>query len=314
MDNLYAAMTHSDLDPCEICKVEQASSIPANIDGVHQKCPRCGEFKISGSACSILRSPLGKQKRAILSGWVHQQNGIGSVPVITSSVVSAVLQRPLPPVSERAMALLQEGERGQNVLGAAFNINESRFVSATFSSDQDDVGFLAMALMDDGLIKSQGTGGLFSITPKGHMKLDENRRRSSRSSQGFVAMWFDESLNKTYADGFQLGILNSGYDPLRIDKVEHVNRIDDEIIRQINASRFMVADFTGHRGGVYFEAGYAMGINIPVFWTCRKSDMSELHFDIRQFNCIDWTTANELSVRLSARIEAVLGAGPNKVV
>ena len=125
-------------------------------------------------------------------------------------------------------------------------------------------------------------------------------------------MWFDPSMNDAYEMGLQSGVLAAGFDPLRIDRHEHVNRIDDEIIRQINASRFVVADFTGHRGGVYFEAGYALGKQIPVFWTCRKSDMDNLHFDIRQFNCIDWDTPEGLSERLAARIEAVLGAGPNK--
>lgn len=305
-------MTNDDLDPCEVCRVEKAETIPAKFDGVHQNCPRCGEFKISGSACAILHNPLGKQKRAILSGWVRQQNNLGTLPVMTSEILSAVLQRSLPPVAERAISLLQEASQGLSSLGATFNINESRFVSATTSCDQADVGFLVTALLDEGLIKSHGAGGVFVITPKGHMKIDEGRRRTANSEQGFVAMWFDENLADAYSEGFQLGILNAGYNPLRIDKHEHVNRIDDEIIRQINASRFVVADFTGHRGGVYFEAGYAMGINIPVFWTCHKSDMDKLHFDIRQFNCIDWETPNDLAVRLAARVEAVLGAGPNK--
>lgn len=123
-------------------------------------------------------------------------------------------------------------------------------------------------------------------------------------------MWFDDSMTDAYEHGFEVGVLNAGYNPLRIDRHDHINRIDDEIIRQINASRFVVADFTGHRSGVYFEAGYALGKDIPVFWTCRKTDMGKLHFDIRQFNCIDWETPAELASRLSARIEAVLGSGP----
>jgi nucleoside 2-deoxyribosyltransferase len=126
-------------------------------------------------------------------------------------------------------------------------------------------------------------------------------------------MWIHGDLDIIYADGFQAGILKAGYNPIRIDRLEHVNRIDDEIIRQLKASKFLVADFTGHRGGVYFEAGFALGHEMPVFWTCRKDDMDNLHFDIRQFNCIDWQTPEELAERLSIRLEAVLGPGPNKL-
>jgi nucleoside 2-deoxyribosyltransferase len=62
---------------------------------------------------------------------------------------------------------------------------------------------------------------------------------------------------------------------------EHINKIGDEIISQIRRSKFLIADFTGHRGGVYFEAGLAMGLGLPVFWTCRRDDLDKLHFDIR---------------------------------
>ncbi|MGB7512184.1 MAG: hypothetical protein WBP54_12970 [Pelodictyon phaeoclathratiforme] len=69
-----------------------------------------------------------------------------------------------------------------------------------------------------------------------------------------------------------MGIMEAGYEPLRMDQGEHVNRIDDEIISQINSSKFVVADFTGHQGDVYFEAGYTFGIGLPVFWTCQQEN------------------------------------------
>ena len=54
----------------------------------------------------------------------------------------------------------------------------------------------------------------------------------------------------------------------------------------------MVADFTygddGERGGVYYEAGFAHGLNIPVFFTCQKGFLEKIHFDTRQYNHIEW--------------------------
>jgi nucleoside 2-deoxyribosyltransferase len=91
---------------------------------------------------------------------------------------------------------------------------------------------------------------------------------------------------------------------------EHADKIDDEIIAEIRRSAFLIADFTGHRGGVYFEAGYAMGCGLPVIWTCQKDDIEKLHFDILQYNCIDWGEPSELRKRLQKRIEALLGRGP----
>jgi hypothetical protein len=55
-----------------------------------------------------------------------------------------------------------------------------------------------------------------------------------------------------------------------------------------------------------------MGLALPVIWTCRKDDMPNIHFDTRQYNCIDWETPDELANRLLKRIEAVIGRGPLK--
>ena len=107
-----------------------------------------------------------------------------------------------------------------------------------------------------------------------------------------------------------------GYEPLRIDRKEHINKIDDEIIAEIRRSRFLVADFTqgesGARGGVYYEAGFAHGLNIPVIFTCQENAIGKVHFDTRQYNHITWKTPEELQARLAQRISATIGDGPLK--
>ena len=298
-------------DPCIVCNDQQADNLPSDFDGFHQNCPRCGEFKISGTALTRLSQGIGKEKRAKLSGWVLEQNRAGALPMLTTTNLENILSRPLPSVAERATNLLLEAERGLTHLGERFNISEPRFLASTYSYDYKETLFLVRLLSEQGLV-GQSMGGICEILPGGYIRLDELKRKISNSSQGFVAMWFDDSLDEIYTDGFEKGIFQAGYDSIRIDRTEHINRIDDEIISQIKASKFLVADFTGHRGGVYFESGFALGLDIPVFWTCRKEDMGELHFDIRQFNCIDWRDSEDLASRLAVRLEAVLGPGPNK--
>ena len=55
------------------------------------------------------------------------------------------------------------------------------------------------------------------------------------------------------------------------------------------------SDFTGNRGGVYYEAGFAHGLGLPVIFMCRDGD--ELHFDVRQYNCIFWKPDQLLKAR-----------------
>ncbi|WP_129125951.1 MULTISPECIES: hypothetical protein [Geomonas] len=151
------------------------------------------------------------------------------------------------------------------------------------------------------------------INPGGWAYLDKTRTTNMNSAQGFVAMWFAEDLQDVYLRAIDRGIRQAGYHPHRVDLSEHNKKIDDEIIAQIRRSRFVLADFTGHRGGVYYEAGFAKGLGLEVIWSCRKDNLDELHFDIRQYNCIVWEQdkLEEFAKRIQDRIEAVLGAGPH---
>ena len=81
------------------------------------------------------------------------------------------------------------------------------------------------------------------------------------------------------------------------------------------SSRFLVADFTDHRGGVYYEAGSAHGLGLPVIFMCRNDHLEKLHFDIRQYDCIVWTVdaLEGAQTSLKNRILATLGQGSLKI-
>jgi hypothetical protein len=123
---------------------------------------------------------------------------------------------------------------------------------------------------------------------------------------GFVAMSFDPSLNAAYTLGIEPAIRGAEYEPLRIDKVHHNEKICDRIISEIRRARFMVADVTLQRPGVYFEAGYAMALGLPVIWCCRKDDSKNIHFDTRQYSHIFWETPSDLLGQLLDRIRATI--------
>ena len=63
-------------------------------------------------------------------------------------------------------------------------------------------------------------------------------------------MWFDDSVKIAWI-AMENGIRNAGYKSLRVDQKEHNNDITDEIIAGIRGSKFLVAELTGHRNGVY---------------------------------------------------------------
>ena len=189
-------------------------------------------------------------------------------------------------------------------------------------ADNSDFKFLLRYLETERLIryshvKADGLVSIIVDVP-GYQRREKIDQVGAESTQAFVAMWFHPSTLEAYEKGIEPAILDAGYKPLRIDRKDHNNRIDDEIIAEIRRSRFVVADFTQDgdraRGGVYYEAGFAHGLALPVIFTCRQDviDKGLIHLDTRQYNHIAWTTPEELRKQLVDRIAATIGDGPQK--
>lgn len=152
------------------------------------------------------------------------------------------------------------------------------------------------------------------LTITGWKHVAELRKQERVINQAFVAMSFDPSLRSVYLDAIKSALNETGYVPLRVDEAEYNEKIDDRIVADIRKSGLVIADFTQHKAGVYFEAGFAQGLGIPVIWTCRDDDIANAHFDTRQYNHITWKDAKDLQQKLIARIEATvpLKSGSNR--
>lgn len=275
------------------------------------ECPRCGKFVITSEAGISRRTHEMHRK---LSGWIRDRNREGVVPRITTDTLRRMASLPLPSTAERAERLLLEALRGQDRLDGKIDLGEPRFIAATYSWDHAEMMVLYQLLRERGwVVRMMDQGPKVGITAEGYMAADGLAAERGQSEEVFVAMSFSQEMTTAYDRGFQIGVERAGYVPIRVDRTEHVNRIDDEIVARIRRSAFVVADFTEQKSGVYFEAGFALGLNLPVIWTCRNDDIRNLHFDVRQYNCIDWTDEADLARRLQLRIEAIVGRGPRAV-
>jgi len=105
-------------------------------------------------------------------------------------------------------------------------------------------------------------------------------------------MWFDDSMKDVYNKAIKPAIEAAGYSSYRVDDDRsHSDQITNKILAEIKNSKFLIADFThgdsGARGGVYFEAGYAQGLGIPVLWLI-KDNMKNAHFDTNHYPHTIW--------------------------
>src|ERR1017187_3227672 len=312
---------------CPICQSPaQGNTVGGGITFLC--CSRCGEFGI-GSIASHEISTWTPRQKANLSGWIHENQKFE----IVSSNLDKLRALRTPTIGEKAEKLLtflankfsKPGEKiATNVIYSIEGLEissvdqprvfvESRkLMGVSWSLDLHELGFIIYEyLVAEMNFLSQVEGSNLKITPKGWSHVDSLRQGNPQSQIAFIAMWFDKSVDPTHL-AIEAGIGNSGYEPLRIDRKEHNNKIDDEIVAGIRRSKFLVADFTGHRGGVYFETGFATGLGLQVIWLCRQDELEKTHFDTRQYNFIVWEAGklDELSKALQIRIEATIGRGP----
>jgi len=119
-------------------------------------------------------------------------------------------------------------------------------------------------------------------------------------------MSYNESLKSVYEKSISKAIEDSGYNPNIMYDNEFNEAIYDEIIANIRKSKFMVADFTGKKENVYFEAGFAYGLGLKVIYTCREDQKDTIQFDVEHNNFIFWKDGDDLYHRLKKRIEATI--------
>tara|TARA_R110001592_G_scaffold320639_2_gene598719 strand:+ start:38014 stop:38913 length:900 start_codon:yes stop_codon:yes gene_type:complete len=299
------------MEECPFCQSKMIYSGYGKEDTRSVNCPRCGHYAITQRAIVNVRNThLSDRQKANISSFLSENQGYK----ITSHSLEFFENLTEPNFIEKSNHLLYYLEK--LTVYAGFQIKEDEsMISRAWCLNEAEFSEVVqyLASMERILWEQVITDVTYKILPKGWMKLEELETSQVDSKQAFVAMWFSDEMKNVYEQAIAPGILEAGYMPHRVDLREHNEKIDDEIISQIRKSKFLIADFTGHRGGVYFEAGFAKGLGLEVFWLCNQDDLDNLHFDIRQYNCIVWNFSDmvDLRRRLCSRIESVLGNGKN---
>lgn len=308
---------------CPVCHHSAATSF-AHKTSEHTyvvECVSCGNFSIDSKAEMELTGYQGDRWKA--SAWIRQNQ----TEKITSHTLEEWQTIVAPSMEARALKALrwlsstypsgvpfpiEKLYRTHNITGKWEAANP--FMSVAWCRDTEDANYLISQVLSDELGWLNKHNTVFFISPRGWLQLEGVGNTDSQI--GFCAMWFNDEVKTLWTDCIEPAIRDAGYEPLRIDGKQHNNKIDDEIIASIRQSKFVISDLTGNRGGVYYEAGFAHGLGLPVIFMCRESDEDNPHFDIRQYNTIFWTpeTLAEKRKDLMNRIIATMGKGTYKPI
>lgn len=307
---------------CPICENRSHLQRDARTETALVICPTCGKFRLSFEVEILLENLRAKPANQLYKishltrtmaerGFGKRDNAF--FPVYSSKDLEQPLQAADPPVEEKLQTLLGYLGSISGFPGQTVDFSLQNDFSVVAARNEIEALFYLQTLEAQGLLSIEGqplSGGRpCKVTAKGWLEIQRVAQSGAESHNGFIAMWFDPSRSAVDLAICE-AISGAGYNPVRMDRLEHLNRIDDEIIVRIRQSKFLVADFTGHRNGVYFEAGFMLGLGRPVIWVCEKNELNDLHFDTRQYNMIDYSDIADLGTRLKLRIEANLGRGP----
>lgn len=295
------------LSNCPIC---DRGNVPNEADFEMRTvidCPVCGQYAmhraIAGAGFSDEYFP--NSERFLLSGYLRHRNPALPIEFLDNARIQELAESlPRYTVPEKQDIFLRLLEFRTPEPGRRIEFDSNVDYPLIWAASPKEVGHHISGLVDRGLISFDKTR--IRIEYKGWDYLSQLSHNRATSMQCFVAMWFHQSMNDAWENGIRPAVTDAGYRPRRVDDEPHVDRIDHRIIRMIRESRFLVADVTEHRQGVYFEAGFALALDMPVIWTCRHDNADEIHFDTRQFNHIIWNEPAELRTQLHDSIQAVI--------
>lgn len=248
---------------CPICS-ESADIAYLQGAKIDVSCERCGKYCISIPIASS-RELAQHEKRHILAGAIRNRSEQGEkVEILTLEDIGIILDSVSVPSDpfEAIDLLLEYLLRKTGETEEFEELNARTLYPILFAKTPRQFSYYVQKAHELGYIESPSGINVdrHRLALGGWHRLAELRKHKRKSDQAFVAMWFDPSLDEVWKHGFKTALEETGYHPIRVDLTEHNEKICDRIIAEIRKSGLVIADFTGQRGGVYFEAGFAMGL------------------------------------------------------
>ncbi|MBU3955364.1 nucleoside 2-deoxyribosyltransferase [bacterium] len=309
------------IQKCKFCGTTPEKVMPADsgTDAYEVHCIVCGIYRIIGTAYSTTLKDSSSSERILFSGFIRNHSsyenplklGVKDIENISSTVA------PLKNISlqDKINSVLFDIYSKASSLESKIEINLDEYTKYYLPSRGDYVEILnhlqGLGYLGRKVASTNKTPGIirsytYELTINGWKRYEELQQTNKDSKAVFVAMSFDKKLKEIYEKAIQPACDHCGFRAFRVDSEEHNEKVCDKIIAGIKKSRFLIADFTQNKHGVYFEAGYALGLGIPVIWTCNEKEVENLHFDTRQYNHIAWKDFKDYEEKLINRIEATI--------
>jgi hypothetical protein len=296
-------MNSREIKNCLFCGKDVIENLWTNRSVHHWRCSDCGTAIVSDLTPPKL-AKRSEEERIYLSFYSRRMSRAGKpldihLGNLESTIEDALRLKPRGVLEARNRVLSYLGSLSDSI---GFLIKLDPFCYLDLALRIHEFDHLMGHLREAGLIEKEH--GKFKLTVAGLTEYEKITTSNLSSTRAFVAMSFARDCEDIFLKGIRPAVEKAGFVAYRVDQERHIENINNRIIAGIRESRFLVAEFTEHNSGVYFETGFAMGIGIPVIWICKKSEFGKAHFDTKPFNHILWEDYSGLEEELYWYIEA----------
>jgi hypothetical protein len=293
----------------------QNTNDPADLFEDHWNCQTCGRFRIrSRVALDLQHNPELASHRFLLSAYTKEgRNVLIDADLVDRLGTGGLRERTVPEKLELILRWFagKSPEFGHEVVHEPW-----RDYPLGWCGSKDEwsrlVGLLAKEREH---LRPAASASVCSVTLKGWEWL--GTRPIEAASTAFVAMNFDEKY-QDLRRAIEQAIGKAGYTPVVVSQDVYTGGVMDRVLARIREARFVVVDYTGNRGGVYYEAGFALGLGKLAIHSCMQEQLDSadkkdtLHFDVRHLKILPWKTDQlpKYAEDLENHIVALLGRGP----
>lgn len=282
--------------------------VPIESKGEHDRYVGChcspdGFYSLLRDSYDPIRAFPHHTKRQlfpIISAYIRELTDCDERVTLSIEDLETIRNSPRIPVTieEKGSRLLQYLYRHSEGPGDPVVINPlSQSFNLTYSPNLQELVYIIEKLREEQLIVRESV--TFRLTEQGWSEAAA-RAGGRKLKSCFVLLSDDVDLCAEWSERLLPKLEQCGYQPRLFNHPGTDNA--DNSMQQISESKLIIADLTNHSPEVYFGAGYALGINIPVIWTVNRSHAGKLFVQTQQIRPIVWDTAEELAAVLQQRL------------
>lgn len=148
---------------------------------------------------------------------------------------------------------------------------------------------------------------------KGKIRAENvDREFSVSKGEAFIAMAIDPTISELddVLDAIKSACNACGINAKRVDDSQSNERITDRIVASIRAAEFVIADLTHARPNVFFEAGFAHGLDKTPIYIAKHG--TKLEFDVKDYPIIFFRNIRDLKSGLQKRLAELVQSHKKK--